>query len=273
MHFYVMQPQQLDEIFNANKNAWNKRTGVHKDSLFYDVASFKAGKSTLNANELDELGDVKGKSLLHLQCHFGMDSLSWAREGALVTGVDLSDEAIKYAEQLSTETGIRAEFVCCNVYDLKEHLNKQYDIVFTSYGVIGWLPDLEKWASIIAHFLKPGGTFYMVEFHPVIWMFDDDFKYIKYPYHNADIIIESKTGTYAEPGSAIEYNEYSWNHSLSEVINALIKNGMHIQGLNEYPFSYYNCFNNAEQGKDGHWRIKGLEDKIPMMYAVKAKKP
>jgi 2-polyprenyl-3-methyl-5-hydroxy-6-metoxy-1,4-benzoquinol methylase len=152
MHFYSMQPEQLNQIFEANKEAWNKRTGVHKDSAFYDVASFKTGKSTLNKIDVEEVGDVKGKSLLHLQCHFGMDTLSWAREGAVVTGMDLSDEAIEYAKQLSNELNIPAEFICCNVYDLKDHLDKKFDIVFTSYGVIGWLPDLDKWAEIISHF-------------------------------------------------------------------------------------------------------------------------
>lgn len=272
LDIYAMQPEQLNQIFNANKDAWNKRTVVHKDSAFYDVASFKAGKTSLNKIELEELGDVKGKSLLHLQCHFGMDTLSWAREGADVTGIDLSDEAIEYAKQLSTELDIHANFISCNVYDLKDHLNKKFDIVFTSYGVIGWLPDLDKWASIISHFLRPGGTFYMIEFHPAVWMFDDNFQYIKYPYHNVETIIEKQTGTYADRNSKIEYNEYSWNHSLSEVINSLIRNGLQIQQLNEFPYSCYDCFNNVVQGQDGYWRVKGLEEKIPMMYSVKATK-
>lgn len=272
LHIYAMQPEQLNQIFNANKDAWNKRTVVHKDSAFYDVASFKAGKTSLNKIELQELGDVKGKSLLHLQCHFGMDTLSWAREGADVTGIDLSDEAIEYAKQLSTELDIHANFISCNVYDLKDHLNRKFDIVFTSYGVIGWLPDLDKWASIISHFLRPRGTFYMIEFHPAVWMFDDNFQYIKYPYHNVETIIEKQTGTYADRNSKIEYNEYSWNHSLSEVINSLIRNGLQIQQLNEFPYSCYDCFNNVVQGQDGYWRVKGLEEKIPMMYSVKATK-
>ena len=134
---------EYDSYFQANKEAWNKRTAIHKDSDFYDVASFKAGKSSLNKIELTELGDVKGKSLLHLQCHFGLDTLSWAREGALVTGVDLSNDAIDHANKLRIENNIPAKFINCNVYDLNEHLNTKFDIVFTSYGVVGWLPDLE----------------------------------------------------------------------------------------------------------------------------------
>jgi SAM-dependent methyltransferase len=267
-----MQPEQLYQIFEANKEAWNKRTGVHKDSAFYDVASFKTGKSTLNKIDIEEVGDVKGKSLFHLQCHFGMDTLSWAREGAVVTGMDLSDEAIEYAKQLSNETNIPAEFICCNVYDLKDHLTKKYDVVFTSYGVIGWLPDLDKWAEIISHFLKPGGSFHLMEFHPMVWMFDDDFTEIKYAYHNTEIISQQSTGTYSDPGADIQYEEHSWNHSLSEVINTLISHGLRIDHLNEFPYSYYNCLNNLVQGEDGYWRVKGLENKIPMMYSIKATK-
>ncbi len=265
-----MEQQQLNEMFQANKDGWNKRTGIHKDSDFYDVPSFKAGKSSLNEIELVELGDVKGKSLLHLQCHFGMDTLSWSREGAIVTGIDLSDAAITYAKQLSYEVGVPAEFICCNVYDLKQHLDKKFDIVFTSYGVIGWLPDMNTWASIISDFLKPGGIFYMIEFHPVVWMMDENFEKIKYHYHNAETITEQASGTYTDRDANIHFTEYSWNHSLSEVINSLLGQGLQINHLNEFNFSYYNCFNNLEQGEDGYWRVKGLENKIPMMYSIKA---
>ena len=130
------------------------------------MESFKKGKSSLNFIELDGLGDVSGKTLLHLQCHFGMDSLSWSRLGAKVTGIDLSNTAIEKARELNTELGLDAEFICSNVYDLKEMLDKKYDIVFTSYGTIGWLPDLGKWGDIISHFLNPGGIFYIADVHP-----------------------------------------------------------------------------------------------------------
>ena len=179
--------ENLDQYFAANRDLWNQRTAVHKDSSFYNLEGFKKGETVLTAVELKELGDVKGKKLLHLQCHFGMDSLDWARRGADVTGIDLSDAAITEAQQLNDELGLNARFVCCNVYDLHpqykassktppmEGLEEAFDIVFTSYGVVGWLPDLDKWAEIIAHYLAPGGIFYMAEFHPVVWMFDDEF--------------------------------------------------------------------------------------------------
>jgi 2-polyprenyl-3-methyl-5-hydroxy-6-metoxy-1,4-benzoquinol methylase len=258
--------------FEENKKAWNKRTAVHKDSAFYDLDTFKMGKSSLNKIELEELGDVTGKSLLHLQCHFGMDTMSWAREGANCAGVDLSDEAISLAKQINDELKLNTEFVCCNVYDLKQHLDKKFDIVFTSYGTIGWLPDLGAWAAIVSHFLKPGGTFYIADFHPVLWMMDENFEKIKYDYFNTETITEEISGTYTNRDAPIKSTEHSWNHPFSEIINALLKHNLQIQQFNEFTYSPYNCFNNLEQSTDGMWRIKGMHEKMPMMYSIKAVK-
>jgi 2-polyprenyl-3-methyl-5-hydroxy-6-metoxy-1,4-benzoquinol methylase len=258
------------KYFDANKDLWNQRTAVHKDSAFYDVEGFKKGDTSLKQIELKELGDVKGKKLLHLQCHFGMDTMSWARLGAEVTGIDFSEEAIDTANQLSAETGIPAKFICANLYDLKDQLQEKFDIVYTSYGVICWLPDLEKWADLIARNLKPGGIFYMAEFHPVLWMFDENFDKIKYYYHNKELITVNSEGTYADKYAAIKAKEYSWNHSLSEVINVLISRGLRIEFLNEFSYSPFNCFNHLEIGLDGNYRIRGQEDKIPMVYSIKA---
>ncbi len=259
-----------NKYFETNKDLWNKRTIIHKDSAFYDVAGFKAGKNILTPIELKELGDVKGKKMLHLQCHFGLDTLCLTRMGAEVTGMDLSDEAIKEANKLNDELRMNVKFICCNIYDLKEHLDEKFDIVFTSYGVIGWLPDLDKWAEIISYYLKPGGTFYMAEFHPVIWMFDDNFTEIKYCYENREVIETESQGTYTDKYADIQAKEYGWNHSISEVLNALIAHGMQIEFFNEHMYSPYPCFNNTVQNKEGNWWIKGLEDKIPMVYSVRA---
>lgn len=263
---------EQNKFFEANKEAWNKRTAVHIDSSFYDNDAFKAGKLSLNKTELDELGDVNGKTLLHLQCHFGQDTLSWARLGAAVTGIDLSDKAIDEAKQLSQAINIPAEFICCNVYDTLDHINSQFDIVYTSYGTVGWLPDLNKWAHVISNALKPGGTFYMVDFHPVLWMWDNDFTHVKYAYHNEAVIIEDQSGSYTDRDADIHYREYSWNHSISEILNALISNGLTIKQFNEFNFSNYSCFNNTVEAGEGRWYIKGMEKKLPMMYSVKAEK-
>lgn len=262
--------EMYESYFEENKLSWNKRTGVHKDSAFYDLASFKKGKSSLNKIELDELGDVKGKTLLHLQCHFGMDTMSWEREGAIVTGVDLSDEAINVAKEINKELKLNAEFICCNIYNLKQHLDKKFDFVFTSYGTIGWLPDLDKWAEIVSHFLKPGGTFYIVDFHPVLWMMDDNFEQIKYDYFNTGVITEEISGTYSDRNAPIKSIEHGWNHPFSEIITSLLKYDLEIRQFNEFTYSPYKCFNNLEQGKDGMWRISGMEEKMPMMYSIKA---
>jgi SAM-dependent methyltransferase len=228
---------------------------------------------------LSELGDVKGKTLLHLQCHFGMDTMSWEREGAIVTGVDLSDDAIKLANEIRDELKLNAEFICANIYDLKdvskvpplEGLREAgFDIVFTSYGTIGWLPDLDRWAEIVSHFLKPGGTFYIADFHPALWMMDDNFDYIKYSYFNTQVITEEISGSYSNRDAPIKSIEHGWNHPFTEIINALLRHGLQIRQFNEYPFSPYNCFNKLERCDDGMWRIKGMNEKLPMMYSIKA---
>ncbi len=260
------------KYFEANKELWNQRTAVHKDSSFYNLEGFKKGESVLTPIELKEVGDVNGKTLLHLQCHFGMDSLDWARRGATVTGVDLSDDAIRLAKEINDELDLDARFICCNVLDTSLHVQDQFDIVFTSYGTIGWLPDLEPWAQMIAERLKPGGFFYIAEFHPVVWMFDDDFTHIKYSYENRELIVTENNGTYTDRGADIKGKEYSWNHSISEVLNALIGAGLKIESFNEYMYSPYPCFNNVTETADGNWHIKGMEGKIPMVYTVRAVK-
>jgi 2-polyprenyl-3-methyl-5-hydroxy-6-metoxy-1,4-benzoquinol methylase len=201
-----------------------------------------------------------------------MDTLSLARMGATVTGIDLSDKAIDTARELNDQLGLDARFICCNVYDLEAHLDEQFDIVFTTYGVIGWLPDLQPWARLIARYLKPGGFFYMAEFHPVVWMFDDDFQSIKYYYHNRELIEVDSVGTYTDRNAGIRAKEYSWNHSISEVLNALLRQNLRLEFFNEFSYSPYPCFNNVVQGPDGNWRVHGLEDKIPMVYSLKMEK-
>ncbi len=265
--------KEFDPFFEANKQLWNRRTAVHKDSDFYDLAGFKAGKNSLTPVELEELGDVRGKSLLHLQCHFGIDTLSLARMGARCTGIDLSNDAIKLAKELNDELKLDATFICCNVYDTSKYVLEMFDIVFTSYGVIGWLPGLAPWAKVVAERLKPGGFFYMAEFHPVVWMFDDDFTHIKYAYENKEVIVTENEGTYTDRNAVIKGKEYSWNHSLSEVLNALLGEGLKIEFFNEYMYSPYPCFRNSVETEPGKWQIAGMEGKIPMLFSLKAIKP
>lgn len=257
-----------NNYIEINRQSWNKRTEVHLKSAFYDLDNFLKGKSSLNDIELNLLGDIKGKSILHLQCHFGQDSISLGRLGADVTGVDLSDKSIDSAKQLAKQTDSNAKFICCNIYDLPEHLNQKFDIVFTTYGTIGWLPDLDRWAKIISKFLKPGGKFVFAEFHPVVWMFDDHFEKIGYNYFNSGPIAETQTGTYADRDAELTLSGVSWNHGISEVLNSLINNGLEINSFDEYDYSPYNCFENTVEFEPDKFRIKHLENKIPMVYSI-----
>jgi len=261
-----------DDYFQSNKELWNKRTMVHKSSDFYDLEGFKQGKNVLKDVELEGVGDVSGKSMLHLQCHFGLDSMSWSRMGAAVTAIDFSDKAIFTANEIKDELGLDTRFICSNVYDLKDHITEQYDIVFTSYGVVGWLPDMNRWAEIINHFLKPGGMFYMVEFHPYLWMFDDDFTKLTYSYFNRGVLTIESEGTYTDHEADIKHTEYSWNHSISEVVSALIDQGLKIESMQEQDYSPYNCFTNMVSNNERGFYLKGYEKMLPMVYSVKAVK-
>ena len=260
-----------DYIFK-NRKAWNNKVATHLQSDFYDVPSFLKGKSSLQEIELGLLGDIKGKSVLHLQCHFGLDTLSLARMGAVVTGVDLSDKAIETARELAKKAGLPARFVCCDLYELPNHLEEKFDLVFTTYGTIGWLPDLVKWAGLIHQYLKPGGELLFVEFHPVVWMFDEDFDKVGYDYFNTQAIVETETGTYTDPDAPLEQEFVAWNHSLGEVLGSLLRAGLEISFFEEYDFSPYNCFKGTAEVAPGRYRIGKLQHQIPMVYAIKAKK-
>lgn len=263
---------QQKSFFETNKATWNTKVKVHAKSDMYDIEAFKNGKSSLMPYELEALGDVKEKSLLHLQCHFGQDTLSWSRLGAKCTGVDLSDEGIKLAKQLNTELNLDAEFVCCNVLDTSDYVKDTFDIVFTSYGVIGWLPGLKPWGQMIAERLKQGGTFFMAEFHPIVWMFDylEGKPVMKYGYMQDDVIYEEYEGTYANENSKMISKEYAWNHGLGEVVTALTEAGLHIEYLKEFDESPYDVLPDLIKTDAGMYVTK---DKLyPLIFTLKAVK-
>ena len=269
----------MDAYFDDNRELWNAlaeiNSGPTTDREVYDLQAFRAGGSSLKSFETEELGDVAGKSLLHLQCHFGMDTLSWARLGATVTGLDFSPKAIAAAEKLRDETGLNAEFVCANVYDAPNVLQGRFDIVYTSFGAICWLPDLTRWAQIIAQFLKPGGTFYMAEFHPFAYVFNSDDATedltFRYPYfHGGQVVTEISEGSYADRSADIRLPAHSWDHSIGEIITALASVGLRIAFLHEYPFNLIRWFPFMERGADGYWRLTKHDKMIPMLYSLKA---
>ncbi|MDW9378933.1 class I SAM-dependent methyltransferase [Chryseobacterium sp. JV558] len=262
----------MENYLEINKNSWNAKVEPHLKSDFYFVDEFLNGRSSLNSIELELLGDIQGKSILHLQCHFGQDSISLSRMGAKVTGIDLSDKAIEAGKDLAQQCKTDTEFICSDVYTLPDVLDRKFDIVYTSYGTIGWLPDLEKWAGVINHFLKPGGQFIMAEFHPVVWMFDDDFTKVAYNYFNEKPIVETYEGTYADQTAPIVQEYIMWNHSLSEVLDNLIKKDISINTIREFDWSPYPCFSHVDEFEKGKWRIPQFGNKIPLVYALAAQK-
>lgn len=260
-----------ENYIEINKKLWNAKTQYHVNSAFYDNDAFVKGKSTLNQIELDLLGNVAGKSILHLQCHFGQDSISLSRLGANVTGIDLSDAAINQAKALAQQVNTNTKFICCNIYDLPNYLNQKFDIVFTSYGTIGWLPNLSKWANIVKQYLVEDGEFIMADFHPFVWMYDNDFTFIQYNYFKSDAIVEQEMGTYADKNAPINLESVGWNHSISEILSSLLENNLTILKFKEYNFSPYNCFVNMYLAEPNKFRFKKYEDKLPIVYAILAK--
>ena len=267
----------MDEFLKANQKLWNEWTGEHEKSPFYNLEGFKSGKERLKSIELEEVGDVRGKSLLHLQCHFGLDTMAWARHGATVTGVDLSNESIALAQSLSKELNIAATFVCSDILTLPENLQGQFDIVFTSYGILHWLRDLKRWAEVIDHFLKPGGFFYIVEDHPFMRVFTSDPEQgikVDNPYFFSDEPYEAETeGSYATDFQGEKRTYYMWDHSLGEVINAIIGAGLRIEFLHEFPFALRAKFTNMVKGDDGYWRFTREHNMVPLLFSLKAGKP
>ena len=266
----------METYFNGNRALWNEWTHINAASELYAMEAFKAGHTSLHEPDLSEVGPVQGKTLFHLQCHFGQDTLSWARLGAQVTGADLSDEAIHLANNLSSELNIPARFILSNLYDLPNVLEEQFDIVYTSYGVLAWLPDLTRWAQIAARFVRPGGFFYIAEIHPFAMVLDEESSEprLRYPYFNHEVQIYPVQGSYANPSAHTETKEsYEWNYPLGDVITALAQAGLHIEYMHEFPFIGYPMYPFLEKGEDGMYRLPGKYGEIPLSFSIRASKP
>ena len=262
----------VSDAYRANMALWNEWTDINSRSSLYALDAFKAGRSKLHPLEVEELGPVAGKSLLHLQCHFGMDTLSWARLGAAATGVDFSDRAIALAQQLSQECSVPARFVLSDIYALPDHLDETFDIVYTSYGVLPWLSDLGAWARVAARFLRPGGTFYMVEFHPFsnIYNEGDPELLIESPYFKTGATVWPVQGSYADRQAVVHQDiSYEWTHPLGEVLSALLAAGIRLEFVHEFPFSVYPQFTFLEKGTDGYYYLPGKATTLPLMYSIK----
>lgn len=269
----------MDSYTANNLNLWNEWAEHHATSAFYDVPGFKAGRSGLTPLELSEVGDVAGKDLLHLQCHFGLGTLTWVRHGARATGVDFSDKAIGLARSLSSELNLPARFVCSDIYALPDVLHGQFDVVFTSFGVLAWLSDLAEWGRIIAHYLKPGGFFYIAEFHPIVSVFDDAEHVADLQPTHSYFFMPQPTeweveGSYAVSDVPMQHTRaFEWNHSLSEVVMALIDAGLRIDFLREFSFCAERALPCLEEGIDGWWRLRSKDGSLPLMFSLRATRP
>lgn len=260
------------EFLEKNKSAWEKKVQFDVESEYYNVKGFLDGQNILDDIEIEAIGSVVGKDVLHLQCYFGLESLSLERMGARVTGLDFCENAIKEAIRLRDMLSLKTSFICANVYDATEIIKDQYDIVFSSYGSICWLPDLQPWANSVYSLLKPGGSLYLIDFHPLLISFDllrTD--HVEFPYFNIESPIKLlRKGTYADINACIETVEYNWNHSLSEIVNSLIAAGLELESMNEYPFIPIDAFPNLESFDNGFNHVPN--DLFPITISIAARK-
>jgi SAM-dependent methyltransferase len=204
-----------------------------------------------------------------------MDTLSWARHGARVTGVDFSEPAVAIARQLAADLGIDARFVCCDVTDALEHLGgERFDVVFTSHGAISWLPDLRPWAKVVAGSLKPGGTFFVAESHPFLWMFDEEVERpelrFRYPYFDDGVLTQVDAGSYAAPDAEIVTTQNSWQHTFEDLVGALVAAGLRVTSLKEYPYLYFRWFPWMVRDAEGRFRLPDGMPDLPLMFSLTA---
>lgn len=266
-----------DQAFQTNKALWNELTAIHASGEGYRMTDFKEGRKQLDPIARAEVGDVAGKSLLHLQCHFGMDTLMLARLGARVTGVDFSDEAIALARRLSDEIGVPATFIESNLYDLPHALEGSFDIIYTSWGVLMWLPDLTRWAQIIARYLAPGGFFYIAEGHPIIQVFyeEDEAKDLRIQYshfHEEQPLYFGPGHDYADQAQPVNNPGYDWRHSAGDILNALIGAGLKLAYFHEHQVVPWKAFPFLVTDEQGYWRLPPEYPPFPLSFSLKVTK-
>ncbi len=250
-----------------NRAAWNEMTDVHFKHPDYKVKEFLEGHSTLKSIELTEVGDVHGKKLLHVMCQFGLDTLSWARRGAIVTGVDISDKSIERANELKEKAGLPAEFVRSDVLNLAGKIDNKFDIVFQSYGTHCWISDINGWAQVVAHYLKSGGIFYIIDDHPILHIYEVE----NGSYFGTLPEYSSGQQDYCDRSYILKNELVEWQHTLSGIINALIKAGLTIELVNEFDKGYYPIHEDWYE-KDGYWYPPGGPPPYPLMFSNRARK-
>jgi len=265
-----------DEWREANRANWDERVPIHVSGEFYDVDSFKAGQERLQPFEIAEVGDVSGKDLLHLQCHFGIDTLSWARRGARVTGLDFSGPAVEAARGLAADLGLGATFLQSDVYEAVSATgNQTFDIVYTGRGALNWLPDIERWAGVVADLIRPGGFLYLTEFHPFTEVFGDEDLTVEHDYfQDDDPRVWDEPGTYADfEAETVNNLTYEWNHTLGKVVSAVSGAGLGVELLHEFDYTKFERWPLLEESGFDTYRLPEGTPRIPLMYSLRARKP
>lgn len=255
---------------------WDERVPIHEPSDFYDLEGFRAGGTNLQPFEMEEVGPVDGLRLAHLQCHFGMDTLAWARLGAEVVGLDFSPEAVATGQRLASEIGVadRATFVEAEVYDARSVLDGHFHIVYVTWGALIWVPDIVRWAEVVASLLCPGGFLYLAEAHPYAGAFHPvdgapgTLHQIE-PYGGGAQTEWNEPGTYADPKAPTVHNQqYEWRHGLGEIVTAVAQAGLHIDWLHERDVLVWPMWPTMERGEHGLWRQPGST--LPLSFSLRA---
>jgi SAM-dependent methyltransferase len=241
----------MKEMTSANKRGWDKLAEIHYRN--YHIDRLLSGKPLLDELVQKEVGDVSGKTLAHLLCHIGTDTLSWALLGAKVTGIDISSESLKYARQLSDRMNIDAEFIECDVLDVVETIDRKFDIVFSSTGVLCWIPDITIYARAVRHLLNDGGLFYILDGHPFRGVFLDEAgeadeageDRIRGDYFRSKVFTYHDFGDYTDAGVKFDVPSYEWNWTIGQIVTAFCDAGMRIEFLHEFPKYFYNGYTPA----------------------------
>jgi 2-polyprenyl-3-methyl-5-hydroxy-6-metoxy-1,4-benzoquinol methylase len=258
----------------ANRARWDEAAPLHAESMMYDLSGFRAGADRIRPFEHTEIGPVAGRDLLHLQCHLGTDTLSWARHGARVSGLDFSAKSIDIARALAADCGIDAEFWCADVYDAVDAVGgRTFDIVYTGIGALGWLPDLRPWAQVVAKLLRPAGTLYLVEIHPIVIGVLGDGRTLAQDIFEAEFVAwNERNGTYAVPGAAMKHTtSYERVHAVSDVLSAVLDAGLSLELFHEQ--SYTNAvWPWTERGRDGYYRLPAGWPRYPLTYSLRARR-